>query len=326
VNEGRLARHELEAAPKMTHASAQRNLILGLAEGLDWEQLRPFVESLGHTSFAGELHLFIAGTDEATLAALRTQGVVLHPYRRIRFERNGRVFHPYDPPLQRFRSSRITPLYPRVIRGLAGFSPDRLGARARLAAPISIPYVARYFRYYTFLTSSGARYDNVMVTDVRDVFFQRDPFDFEIGEEVHCFLEDERQTLATERFDRNWLLIAYGEETLRELGDKPISCSGITIAPRNAMLNYLRVMTAELLRLRRQIAGIDQGVHNYAIHRGLVPRARLVRNGDGPVFTVALVPQEETDAAIDQGRLDANVVHQYQHHARLKETLLQRLA
>lgn len=305
---------------------SRKNLILGLAEGFDWEQLRPFVDSLARTSFDGEVHLFVGGTDKQTVATLRERGVLVHPYRRVRFERNGRVFHAYDPPLQRFRSSRITPLYPHVIRGLATFSTDRLAAGALLAAPLSLPYVARYFRFYRFLASSGPRYANVMVTDVRDVFFQRDPFDFDVGDAANFFLEDARHTLGSERYDREWLLTAYGDEALRELGDRLISCSGITIAPRYAMLVYLRVMTAELLRLPRQTVGIDQGVHNYVIHKGLVPRARLIRNGEGPVFTVGLAPHEEIDAALDAACFDANVVHQYQHHARLAETLLQRLA
>lgn len=299
---------------------------MGLAEGFGWEQLRPFVESLRRTPFAGELHLFVARTDAQTVEALRRAGVTVHPYRWLRFEQNGRVFHPYDPPLQRVRSSRVTPLYPSLIRGLGSLARDRLAARARLAAAISIPYVARYFRYYRFLASAGNRYENVMLTDVRDVFFQRDPFDFDVGEDAHFFLEDERYTLASERYDRDWLLTAYGEDTLRELGDKPISCSGVTIARSAPMLGYLRVMTEQLLELPRQTAGIDQGVHNYVIHKGLVPRARLVRNGEGAVFTVGLVPPADVDAAIDEGRLDANVFHQYQHHARLAGILLRQLA
>jgi hypothetical protein len=301
------------------------NLILGLAEGFDWEQLRPFVESLRQTSFDGELHFFVARTDKRTVEILERKGVVLHPYRLLRFERDGRVFHAYDPPLRRLRSSRITPLYPPVIRRLGALSGDPLGGSARIAAPLSIPYVARYFRFYGFLTSSGDRYSNVMLTDVRDVFFQRDPFEFDIGDGASFFLEDDRHTLGSERYDREWLLAAYGEQALQELGDRLISCSGITIARREAMLAYLRVMTDELLRLPRQTVGIDQGVHNYVIHKGLVRHARLFRNGEGPVFTVGLAPHDEIDVVLDEGRLDANVVHQYQHHARLAETLLGRL-
>jgi hypothetical protein len=310
----------------MSTSTGAKNLILGLSEGLTWTQLRPFVESLKRTSFAGDLHLFVGRTDAETIDVLRSEGVILHPYRHLRYERNGRIYDAYDPPLRRFRLSRITPLYPPLIRTLSNLSTDRLRTAARLAAPISIPHVARYFRFYRFLADTANHaYENVMLTDVYDVFFQRDPFDFDIGEDVHVFLEDERQTLGSERYHRDWLRIAYGEETLRQLGDKAISCSGITIARRGEMLAYLRFMTEELLKLPRQTVGIDQGVHNYVIHKHLLPRVRLVRNGAGAVLTVAQVPPDEIDRAIDDGRVDSNAVHQYQHHARLKEVLLNRL-
>jgi hypothetical protein len=310
----------------MSHSTGRKNLILGLAEGLRWAQLRPFVESLRRTSFSGELHLFVGRTDDETLSMLRAAGVILHPYRLVRYERNGRIYHAYDPPLRRLQLSRLTPLYPPLIRAVTRFSADQLMARARIAAPFSIPHVARYFRFYRFLADETNRsYENVMLSDVYDVFFQRDPFAFDIGDDVHVFLEDDRQTLAVERYHRDWLRVAYGDETLRELGDKPISCSGITIAGREEMLAYLRVMTEELLKVPQQTVGIDQGVHNYVIHKRLLPRVRQVRNGVGAVFTVAHVPSEEIDSALDEGRVDANAVHQYQHHARLKEVLLDRL-
>ena len=299
------------------------NLVLGLAEGLDWAALRPFVESLAQTCFDGELHLFVAGVDDGTRRMLRGHGVQLHSHRRLRFRINGRVFHAYDPPLRRFHSEHITSLYPGAIRAL---SVGRQGGGARLAAAISVPYVARYFRYHRFLTDAASRYENVMLTDVRDVFFQHDPFDFEIGSNVHCFLEDDRHTLGSEKFDRGWILTAYGNETLAEIGEKPISCSGITIGSSDAIAGYVRVMVSELLGLRDQYAGIDQGVHNYVVYKGLVPHARLVRNGDGAVFTVGLVPHGEIDAAIDAGHLEHNVIHQYPHYARLKERLLAKLA
>lgn len=307
-------------------ASDQTNLILGLSENLRWDQLRPFVDSLARTPFSGEVHLFVTRTSDRTMATLREKGVTVHPYRHLRFERNGRVFDAFDPPLRRFRTARISSLYPPVIRALGRFSTDPLATRARLTAPISVPHVARYFHFYRFLSAPGARrYENVMLTDVYDVFFQRDPFDFDIGDSVHVFLEDHRQTLGAERYHQDWLATAYDEDTLHALGDRPISCSGTTIASREAMIGYLRVMTEELLELPRQTVGIDQGVHNYVIHKGLVPHARLVPNGAGAVFTVVHVPPTDIDAALDQGRMNANVVHQYQHHARLQEMLLGQL-
>jgi hypothetical protein len=310
------------ASGKTMKGAKRPSVILGMAEGFDWEGLQPFVESIRRTSFSGEVHLFVAGVDDRTMDILRHKGIVLHPFTRIRFERGGRVFHPYDPPLRRFYSAKLAALYPPILHTLASPSRDPLTAQARLAAPISIPYVARFLRYYRFLRSTGTRYANVMLTDVRDVFFQRDPFDFDVGDSVNCFLEDESRTLATEPHNRNWLVEAYGKAVLRTLGDKAISCSGVTIGPRERILAYLEVMTRELLKLSHQATGIDQGVHNYVLHQGLVPSVRLIRNGEGPVLTLALVPRPEIEAAMEKGSLDANVLHQYYRHPRLSAALL----
>lgn len=313
-------------APIMTvHGAARPKLILGVAEDMCWEQLRPFVESLGRTSFDGELRLFVAGLDASTIRRLEDEGVRLEHVRRLRFERRGRVFHPHDPPLRRFRASRVTRAYPWLIRALAIPTRDRLRTRCRLAAPLSFPHVARFLRYYDYLSRPGASYDAVMLTDVRDVFFQRDPFDFDIGASVHCFLEHPHETLGSQKHNRGWLLAAFGEDVLRELEDRPISCSGVTIGAGAAVLGYLRVLVDLLLGIPRQQGGIDQAAHNYAVHRGLVPDLELVANDGGPVTNLAIVPEAEVLAALPDGYSHVNVLHQYDRHPQLAEMLLSRL-
>jgi hypothetical protein len=165
-----------------------------------------------------------------------------------------------------------------------------------------------------------------MLTDVRDVVFQNDPFDFEIGDQVHGFLEDERYTLGSERHNRAWLTSAYGEDVANALADKPICCSGVTIGSRGAVVGYLEAIVKELLKLRTQVAGIDQGVHNYVLHTGRVPRFTVVSNWTGPVLTLALVPPEEVASAARNGRLNANVLHQYNHHAILRDRVQREFA
>lgn len=298
---------------------------MGLAEGLDWESLRPFVASLRQTTFDGELHLFVSRTSRDTVGVLRREGVFVHLYRTLRFEHNARVFHAYDPPLRRFRTARFSVAYPGLLKAAAVPARDRLRAQARLAAPISIPYVGRFLRFFRFLASSGERYANVMVTDVRDVFFQRDPFDFDLDESLNCFLEDESHLLGTQQHNREWLLAAYGERVLEELAGKPISCSGVTIGPRDAMIDYLRAMSRELMKLKTQTIGIDQGVHNYVVYRDQVSHVRLLRNGEGPVLTLALMPPSDVDSLLNENLLAANVLHQYNHHPRLASELLDSL-
>lgn len=185
--------------------------------------------------------------------------------------------------------------------------------------------MARFFYYHAFLhRAASGGYANVMLTDVRDVFFQRDPFAFDIGPFVHCFLEHEDATLGSQKHNREWMRAAYGDDVLREMANAPISCSGVTIGAERAVRGYLDVMVDLLLRLPRQEAGIDQAIHNYAIHRGLIRDLVLVPNM-GPVATLALVPAEIVLSALPDGYAHVNVFHQYDRHPPLTETLLSRL-
>ncbi len=305
--------------------AAAQNLILGLAEDMQWAELRPFVESLRTTSFEGEIRLFVAGLDLETSRRLQRHDVSLHRFRRIRVVRNGRVFHAYDPPLRRFRSKRIARLYPPTIRGLALLSSDSTSARAHLSAPLSIPHVSRYYHYYRYLSRRAEQYKNVMLTDVRDVFFQRDPFAFQIRDQVHCFLEFEGETLGSQSHNRAWLRGVYGENVLRQLADRPISCSGVTIGPTSGILEYLRAMVNALVSVPVQWAGVDQGVHNYVAYTGLAGDVAFTPNRGGPVATLAVVPRADVDALMPEGLAHVNVFHQYGHHPALAEMLLQRL-
>lgn len=291
----------------------EQNLILGMAEDLEWEVLRPFVESLRRTSFAGEVRLFTAGSSERTLRLLHDHGLVVDRFARLRVGRGVRVFQP-------LRSAGVARAYSPLLRATS------LRASALLAAPLSVPSVSRYLRYYRLLSGvPRSRYRNVMLTDLSDVYFQSDPFAFEIGTGVNCFLEDTRETLSSEPANRFWLVAAYGEQVLADLGSRTISCSGVTIGSYEAILAYLRIMVNSLVHLRYQWAGIDQAVHNYLIYEGLVPGVKLVANGEGPVLTLGIVPSAEVAAALPDGYDKVPILHQYDRHPQLQEILLSRL-
>jgi hypothetical protein len=297
----------------------QVDLILGAAQGMNWDALRPFVESLRQTGFSGEVRLFVSDMPTETIERLRSHDVVVQPVRQARLQlRRGRfVLHPYNP-----RLAALQPSYPRLLTAVAG--PD-VRRRARLAAPFSIAHVARYLRALELLESERGRYRNVMLTDTRDVFFQRSPFDFDVGDDVHCFLEEAGLVLGTET-NAQWLRLAYGDAVARELADQPISCSGVTIGSAAAVRGYLAVMADELTRLPRQIWGIDQGVHNYVVHRGLVSSLRVVPNREGPVATVGAMTDVTAATVTDGDGRPIHVVHQYDCHPALVRLLLDRLS
>jgi hypothetical protein len=101
---------------------------------------------------------------------------------------------------------------------------------------------------------------------------------------------------------------------------KPIVCAGVTVGPGELVLRYLQVMADYLLRLPHQGVGLDQAVHNYVLHKGLVPGARLIPNGSGMVSTLGIVPEARVNEL-----LSSAVLHQYDRHPAVSARLLDSL-
>ncbi len=170
-----------------------------------------------------------------------------------------------------------------------------------------------------------------MIADVKDVVFQRDPFDLPLEAPLQCFLESRRYRVGTCPINRALVETACGSEALEEIAAEPISCSGVTMGSYPAMLEYLRLMTESLRRLRRQYGGIDQGIHNVLLHTGRIPGAKPIENGAGAVATLGYVRPEEMhfDSAGWLLGTDGSIVpvlHQYDRHPDLQGQILNRYA
>jgi hypothetical protein len=287
-----------------------------MASGYNWQDLRPFVVSLRQTTFDGEVCFIGSQVSEATRGKLRLEGIEVQSAPRWRFP-----LHPYSR-----RLTRLWPVYPPVLRHISRLWRDPRKAEAHLAALVLLPEVARHLRYYEYLVGRRAEFDAVLLADTRDVVFQRDPFDFELGAQLNCFLEDTRFTLGSEPVNAGWMRSAFGEDGLKRVADCPISCAGVTIGPPDAVLSYLKTMVEWLTRvLPNPWHGSDQAVHNYVIHTNVVRDVRLVSNYQGPVLTMGLMPQDITaDALVGPDGLPINIVHQYDRHPSIEKLLLER--
>ncbi len=185
---------------------------------------------------------------------------------------------------------------------------------------------ARYFVYNSFLADYGHRFDAVMLSDVRDVFFQKDPLDFDIGGALCCFLEDAGMTLATCRLNSEWITTAFGRETLDQIGHNSISCSGTTIGARDAVQDYLQKMVEGVLELSEREPAVvmsrppmDQAIHNRLLYTGRLPRARVFDNEHGPVMTLGHKKPEtlnlnENERVINESGEEVRVLHQYDRY------------
>ena len=123
----------------------------------------------------------------------------------------------------------------------------------------------------------------VLVLDVRDSWFQQDPFGpgSPVIKGLHVYEEHKSQT--TQHWLTNWPIgdckgVTYNETML---------CSGTTVGTRVAMLKYLEVMYAEMKAwitdpsCRFDINGDDQSIHNHLYYSGQLPFAKSWANRAG---------------------------------------------
>ena len=143
-----------------------------------------------------------------------------------------------------------------------------------------------------------------MISDFRDVFFQSNPFtykpyqwsppDFQLAvfQEAHP-----NKVIKRCPFNSGWIRSCYGEEALKLIGSNTVSCSGVSIGSRDAILAYTYMMTQQLNpkirrgenNLRCASTGMDQGFHNWLLYSGILDKymdIKYFQQGEGPVNTV----------------------------------------
>jgi hypothetical protein len=156
-------------------------------------------------------------------------------------------------------------------------------------------HARRYAIYLDYLRARLSRYDQVMMSDVRDVVFQRNPFEGVAGPQCHFYLESAARTIGADPTNSRWVRGCFPAAEADRLAECRISCSGITIGGTAAIVAYLEKMTARVRampwRIYRRIGhGYDQAIHNYLVHLDPAIDGVVVEN-NGHIATMALEPR-----------------------------------
>ncbi|MEQ9443514.1 MAG: hypothetical protein RIG62_31030 [Cyclobacteriaceae bacterium] len=269
----------------------KKNVILTSGSGYQFYQLQAFIETLFQTDYDGELAFFISDTDETTLHKLREYPILLIPFS---------YKHPYLP-----EHPDIAAQIPEDI----DFTPH--------------PKTIRYIMYLAFLKARKESYKNVMLSDVRDVIFQKDPFDFSIDGKIYSFLEDKSQKIKDNYYNALWLKEAFGQDTLDRIGENYIVCSGITIGDYHPMVEYLEKLTHYIIYVVKDRGCKDQGIHNYLIYTNQIKNIKLITDDEGAVSTITThkpassVMLNDEKNVINKHHQIINIVHQYDRHWQL---------
>lgn len=265
-----------------------RKAILGLATGYSPRQLLPFVRSLSRSGYRGDLWMFISKGDKRLARWLERCGV--------------KVLEITDTPPYHDAFAEISARFPKEIPG-------------------TTPNVRRFFLYQLFLKTLGRDYDWLLLTDTRDVVFQKDPFDFARPDADLFFVqEDSRRKLGECHGNSTGMRNTFGEKVFEELKHKPISCSGTTWGNAKGITAYVDKMVSIILTKTPEELGIwDQSIHNYILYKDPVPRMHVFDNENGPALTLHWKPIEtvliQPDGTIKNDAGDVpGVLHQYDRH------------
>ncbi|RZK23422.1 MAG: hypothetical protein EOO56_05105 [Hymenobacter sp.] len=269
---------------------AQPNLVLTISNNYNFFHLSRFFISLFKTSFSGRAVLFAGpNTGKNSIRALRKIGVEVIRYKQ--------AFPYVDAP-----------------------HPDNF---AKLPDPIHL-YNFRHYLYYDYLLKQKGDFGKVLLTDVRDVVFQQDPFSFEMQDALYVAMESRRRNTGDCQYNVEWIQKGYGAEVLAEMAPHVISCAGTTLGPATRIHTYLETLLKEIITLRDAYGCADQAAHNRLLQQDrLGPVVRLY-NEDTPVLTVGAELTFALDAAgyvLDGKGNRPTIVHQYDRHPSLADSL-----
>ncbi len=200
----------------------------------------------------------------------------------------------------------------------------------KLHGPI---HAYRFEKFAKLVRAAEGRYDYVLVSDVRDVVFQRHPFEGITTRECRFYLEGAPWTFATEPVNRRWAKLLLSPADFARISTCRISCCGVVVGGIGPMTAYLERMAADLhalpLRLRRE-GGADTVFHNRIAYLRREVDLVIVEN-NLHVATVGIEPISSYAIGNDHFVLTADgrapaICHQYDRLPDLQKAIEARFA
>lgn len=171
----------------------------------------------------------------------------------------------------------------------------------------------RFLLYLVYLKTNKSKYNSVMLTDVRDVIFQKNPFDEIRKNEISFFLEDNSQTFANSELNTQWYEDAFNIKISNTMLNEVVSCAGITIGNESGIIKYLEFLKSNMEKRNHIQWGIDQGLHNGYIYN-YCEHFDLYCNDEPFVLTMGATKNFKTDKygqLLNSKEEVYAIVHQY---------------
>ena len=216
---------------------AQKDLIIGGADGYNYDQLKYWINSIDKCGFEGEVALVCTNISMETVDQLTARGVKVILYGKFDVVSNSYTFDQH----------------------------------------MFAPHVARFFYMWNFLQENQDAYNWVIATDTRDVIFQKNPVEWlyrktfledDYGREVINYKlvgASEGLFYKDEPWGNQNLLDTFGP-IVHEVYKNKLICNVGTIAGRASYMKDLMNMIFQM-SINRRIPIVDQAVFNFIINQ-----------------------------------------------------------
>lgn len=186
-----------------------------------------------------------------------------------------------------------------------------------------IPHSYRYYLYADYL-KNNLQYRSILLSDVRDVIFQENPFSELPSDFLYLFNEDANVKVQDEEFNSFWLKYFYGDESFNKIKNNNIICSGTILGSQIRIIEIINLINTEILRLKKeQRTDIkthtpDQGIVNWLYNQPNNRFFEIKKSGDiiATVGCSIYKPQATDQITADNEFIYVNgkkpcVIHQY---------------
>jgi hypothetical protein len=172
-----------------------------------------------------------------------------------------------------------------------------------------------------------SRYKKIMLCDARDVIVQNDAF--ERIDERHFVTGGEEKRIREDSLgNQAWIRHYYGPDILNKLLDEWIICAGVSLGPREMVLEYVHEMVREVDRVCRPSGFGDQAIHNYLIRtKRLNFPVHVSKSTEGIIATLyhydhhfepkRIVLDTSHNISLENGAVPC-IVHQYDRFPKLR--------
>lgn len=177
----------------------------------------------------------------------------------------------------------------------------------------------RHILYKDFLNLNRNKYNKVLLTDIKDVLFQKDIFKYNWKDDF-LGVAIEKQIYAEDELGKLWIERKYGIDIYNEFKSKHIICAGTIIGNIEIVLNLLNLLCKQIFS-GQYFKNQDQADMNYLIFKGIFKYPlQKSDNKLGPIITIGTENNIviKNDFILNYSNDIAYLIHQYNRFEKIE--------